>query len=393
MARRVVVHVGTMKSGTSYLQSMLWDNKGVLAEQGVLLPTEGFGKQWRAVQDVLGHRATTRSWGAWDALVDEVNAWEGTAVISVEILAFNGPQRAAWVVGSFPDAEVEIVVTARDLNRTLSAMWQETIQYGRSWSRETFLAETEATRPRRFGRHRRPEEADAGDTFWRHQDLVRIARIWGDAAGGNLTLVTVPPAGSASEVLLRRFARTVGFDAGLLEERQRANESIGGASLAVLQELNAALDARGLPYPAAGRIRKSILAKQIMAEHRTEEARLGLPVDPWVTRHSRRTVGRLRRAVRRIEGEWSDLEPAAVTGVLPQDITVEQQAAAADFAAMILRRRLTRRLRRLTELAPLPPERPRGGTPREALTAAVAELADLVAWDAEHEADQEDERG
>ena len=41
MARRVILHVGLPKTGTTYLQSIAWANKDVLREQGVLLP--GFG--------------------------------------------------------------------------------------------------------------------------------------------------------------------------------------------------------------------------------------------------------------------------------------------------------------------------------------------------------------
>ena len=41
MARKVFLHVGLPKTGTTYLQSIVWANKTVLREQGVLLP--GFG--------------------------------------------------------------------------------------------------------------------------------------------------------------------------------------------------------------------------------------------------------------------------------------------------------------------------------------------------------------
>ena len=34
MAQRVVLHVGTMKSGTSFIQNVLGENKAALAERG-----------------------------------------------------------------------------------------------------------------------------------------------------------------------------------------------------------------------------------------------------------------------------------------------------------------------------------------------------------------------
>ena len=41
MARRVFLHVGLPKTGTTYLQSIAWAGKDALRRQGVLLP--GFG--------------------------------------------------------------------------------------------------------------------------------------------------------------------------------------------------------------------------------------------------------------------------------------------------------------------------------------------------------------
>ncbi len=38
MANRVFLHVGTPKTGTTYLQTVMWANRDKLAEQGLLLP-------------------------------------------------------------------------------------------------------------------------------------------------------------------------------------------------------------------------------------------------------------------------------------------------------------------------------------------------------------------
>ncbi len=55
-----MLHVGAMKSGTSYLQSRLFANKAELAERGLLLPGSGWGDQVRGVLDVLGRRGRGR---------------------------------------------------------------------------------------------------------------------------------------------------------------------------------------------------------------------------------------------------------------------------------------------------------------------------------------------
>ena len=88
MGQRVILHVGAMKSGTSYLQALLYANRPMLAERGVLVPGRTWSDQVRAVQDVLG-MASERTGdisGCWDGLVEEVAAYDGTAVVSMEFL-------------------------------------------------------------------------------------------------------------------------------------------------------------------------------------------------------------------------------------------------------------------------------------------------------------------
>ena len=41
MARRAFLHVGTAKSGTSYLQDRWWQHRDALRAQGLLLPGSG----------------------------------------------------------------------------------------------------------------------------------------------------------------------------------------------------------------------------------------------------------------------------------------------------------------------------------------------------------------
>jgi hypothetical protein len=60
MARRVVLHVGAMKSGTSYLQRLLMENRELLGERGVLLPGQSWRDQVRGVVDVLDRQGARR---------------------------------------------------------------------------------------------------------------------------------------------------------------------------------------------------------------------------------------------------------------------------------------------------------------------------------------------
>ncbi|MDQ3275989.1 MAG: hypothetical protein M3Q39_13435, partial [Actinomycetota bacterium] len=53
MTERVYVHVGPHKTGTTFLQEVLKNNKPALASNGVLFPGERYARQAEAVLDLL----------------------------------------------------------------------------------------------------------------------------------------------------------------------------------------------------------------------------------------------------------------------------------------------------------------------------------------------------
>ena len=103
MAKRIFVHVGTPKTGTTYLQSLLWSNKSVLAEQGLLLPSDRVRDHYllsniaRATEDVLTGMSP-RGLSSWDRMLDEVSGWPTDVLISHELFAMVLPDRAEWVI-------------------------------------------------------------------------------------------------------------------------------------------------------------------------------------------------------------------------------------------------------------------------------------------------------
>ena len=73
MARRAFLHVGTAKSGTSYLQDLWWQHRDALRAQGLLLPGSGRRDHFTAAAVVKGMTAvletlTAREQQAWRAL-------------------------------------------------------------------------------------------------------------------------------------------------------------------------------------------------------------------------------------------------------------------------------------------------------------------------------------
>lgn len=323
MSRRIVLHVGAMKSGTSYLQSRLFANKPALASRGILVPGMNWLSQVMAARDVLGDGAHQ-----WARMAGKVQAHEGTSVISMEYLGPVRPVVVRRVLDSFAGLEVIVVVTARDLNRSIAAMWQETVQNGRTWTFEDYRAGIEAWRPGH--RDESGPAPESGRTFWRQQNVVRFARTWGDQVGAeNVVLVTVPPPGAPRGLLWERFCSVLDTAPDGLAEARMGNESIGAASTLVVRRLNELLDEAGLAFPEGTELRKGLLAKQVLAGRKGLEPTIGLPVAPWVREHAEHMVRTLQEAGVRLVGSWQDLTPVDVPGVDPATVPDAEVAEAA----------------------------------------------------------------
>src|SRR5436190_24357059 len=130
--RRVYLHVGTPKSGTSYLQDKLALNRDELERQGLDYLRARSGDHFEAALDLIGERwagEEKSARGQWDALVQEARKARRNVLISHEILAAADAESVARAVQSFPHDEVHVVVTARDLGRQIPAEWQERVKH------------------------------------------------------------------------------------------------------------------------------------------------------------------------------------------------------------------------------------------------------------------------
>src|SRR4051794_21641979 len=136
-----------MKTGTTYLQQLMYANRGSLREAGILLPGKSWGRQVRGVQDVMrmGRRdpfVRPQSRGAWQDLLDEVFAApELTSVISVEFLSLAGRHGVRRVMESLAGADVRVVLTVRDMVPTLPSHWQTLVHNGAKFSWPRYLEE------------------------------------------------------------------------------------------------------------------------------------------------------------------------------------------------------------------------------------------------------------
>jgi hypothetical protein len=326
----VYLHIGTPKSGTSYVQDICTANRERLAADGILWPGREWGDQVLAVRDVLdlhpGGEETGEATGAWERFVAEVNAWTGRAVVlSMEWLVHATPAQVGRIVRSLLPHEVRVILTARDLARCVPAQWQEQMQNWATWTWEGYLAAVTADDPLAH---------EAGRQFWWDHDLDRILRTWAEGVPADrISLVTVPGRSAAPELLWERFAQIVAVDAAAYDtDLPLSNNSLGAASAELMRRVNVAGREQGLTWQVGDPILKWVLAKLVLTGRRGREARLVLPAahHEWAVRESQRLIAAVEATGVPVVGSLTDLMPTlSSTGLEQEAATTEELLEAA----------------------------------------------------------------
>ncbi len=310
MTTSVFLHVGLPKSGTTYLQAVLGSNKDRLRRRADLLyPGKTWSDQVRAARDVLEARRTDDRKpvpGAWKNLADEISRWDGDAVVSMEWLGSAEPHQARRIVESLAPARVEVIITARDLARTIPAAWQEFVQNYESWTWPEFLGSVTSENPR---------ATPPGNLFWSQQDLGRVLAIWRDVLPPEqLHVVTLPPPGAAAGELWSRFASVLGIDGNEFDGSGRgSNESLGLESADLMLRVNQVARSMGIDWPVYNEMLKFALAKRGLSKRRHRESTLRLPPDleEWTRARTAQQVKAVEASGARVVGSLDELEPSA----------------------------------------------------------------------------------
>lgn len=332
MARRVYVHIGLPKTGTSYLQRSLWLSRRALAASGVLLPGETHQVQRFAFWDLLGRRLRGVSQpkvpGSWNSLVEAIGSWPGDRVVLTDEFLVNArPAHVRRMVRALAPAEVHVVVTVRDLGRVICSMWEQEVAKSRTWSWSEFLA---AVRDPGRG------PATAGIAFWLRCDLQKILATWEHAVPPErIHVVVVPPPGSPPTQLLDRFAATLDLDVkALTPPPAEVNNSVGVTETEILRRLNAGLGGR-LNERQYLHIMRRVVKPVLRSRTGTNRIEFSAEDREWIDDRTTELVEFLKNRPYRVVGDLDDL--VAVDGSAggddPQHVS---EAALADAAVAVL---------------------------------------------------------
>ena len=303
MAQRVFLHVGCPKTGTSFLQGVVWSNRAALRQQGLAVPAS-MRHHYRAtlfIRQVWSKRSTGAAIAAdWEHLVSLVRRSNKDVLITHELLGPASAAQASLAIETLGGLETHVIITARDMARQLPASWQQGVKHGGTRHLQDFL-------------HEVVERGPNARWFWRAQDLVDVARRWGGSLpAGNVHFVTVPPKAADSAVLWSRFASVIDIDPDTVDlDQARRNESLGRVEVELLRQINEVRVKRS-EVITDQRWFKDTLAKQILAQ-RTEAVKgISLPetIHEWIRQTSHDTVDAISQQGYDVVGDLADLIPS-----------------------------------------------------------------------------------
>ncbi|CAN5262312.1 hypothetical protein BH18ACT9_BH18ACT9_10780 [soil metagenome] len=348
------VHIGLQKTGTSYLQSIMWQSQEALRAQGLAMVPGSKSDTFTLMLALRGRlREGIDPASAYDAPVrlGELVAEERSPrlLLSEESLAPASVKQIRVLAHQLSGTEVHLVVTVRDVARQIPSVWQQLITSRGRKPFDSYLEEivTRSAQAR---------------SFWGNQDLPAVLRRWSALAPPERThVVTVPPSGTAPEVLLERFCSVIGVDmADLDREVVRTNESLGLVQAELLRRVNVALGDRlsqREDYRGTGKL---YLSRQLLSAQEGVRAKVPVRLEGWCREVAESHIGALLAGGYDLVGSPEDLMPSPGSFTLEEPVVSEAdvaQAAAAALADTLVHRHETR-------------SRRRGGTQEEKLPGA-----------------------
>jgi len=330
----VFLHVGAPKTGTTFIQTALFDYRDALRERGVSYPADRWDEHFFAAVDLQHldfsgeHRPEAA--GAWGRVAERVRSWPGTSIISHDVFAGADEEQARAAVAALAPAQVHIVFTARDLARQLPSHWQEDVKHGQTASFADWYAAIE-----------RHDDSDWQlRWFWRVEDIPDVLRRWGAGVPPErIHLVTVPQTDRRSDLLWRRFASVTGIAAEVVDHARvpHPNTALGVAEVELVRRLNRCREA-GLTQAEYERAVKGLLVHETLAGD-PGARRFGLPQDlyPGVVARSQEWVQVLAAAGYDVVGDLTDLVP-----VVPERPAADPDSATDAEVAEVAARALYR---------------------------------------------------
>jgi hypothetical protein len=234
--RRLVIHAGFHKSGTTALQEAFDAQSEELALKGISYPNIG-----RKAHHRIAWALTQRSWGwskkggkvtprrHWDDLAKSVNkSDEETVLISSEFFSELDGDAIRTIYSEIKNRKVEVIFTVRPLVKLLGSSYQQYLKYGTKADYTTWLHSVLDN----------PGESKINPTFWMRHFHGKVVARWVDVLGAsNVKVIIVDE--SKPEFLFDAINEYLGLPKGFLKAQETgSNRSLTMEEIALLIEIN-----------------------------------------------------------------------------------------------------------------------------------------------------------
>lgn len=230
---KLFIHIGGPKTGTTAVQSALAEKRQTLRENGFLYPGIEINQQLAMYPLIrlLGYEHfVSKDPTLWNETIDEVNDWNGDAILSGEALFMAPAEVVAEILESFKKTQIKILITARSGHEIVISHWQESVKAGDTISLAQYTDEIALG----------PEHATwKSFTYWAIAYCGAPIDTWASVAGiENVVVQSVDT--TKNDETLRCFERIVGVPSGLLgtSSRNPINRSLTYSETELIRSCN-----------------------------------------------------------------------------------------------------------------------------------------------------------
>lgn len=325
-AKQVILHVGAPKTGTSYLEVIMWSQQDRLAEDGIWMPGRRREDHDALMGDVRGGvwRNPDNPW-TWARFARAARERDDVVLVSKEMLSGATPDQVEPALEALEGLDLHVVVGCRALSSSLPSAWQQLVKAHADIRYADWLANVRAN-------------PDHG--FFRHHDPISIIRRWAPGLPADrVHVITMPRSAEDPTLLWKRFASAIGVDPDRYDTPERpANESIGAVEAEFLRRINAELgDRLPLRKPYYQGVQRPLIGPVLTTV--ADKRRFGVPERhaEWLEERSAQMIAELAACPCTVVGDLDDLRPRIdPTAGGPDDVTDEEIAQVAVRATTAL---------------------------------------------------------
>ena len=234
--KKLVIHPGFHKTGTTSLQQALLFSRGKLREENFYYPKTGSGAQhrpaWAVIEKTWGWKnkgGRKTSYAEWENLVKKMRKSKNTVLISSEFFSEASQKQLDKLKNDLDGFESKIIFTWRPLPFLLASSYQQYLKYGIKASYEEWLHSIFDT----------PRKSKITPSFWKRNLHGEVIEKWANAFGHeNVSIISVDEKNPT--FLFDSYAALAGIPANLLQlpDQAQVNRSLTAAETALLHQIN-----------------------------------------------------------------------------------------------------------------------------------------------------------